>query len=128
MLGNLGDLPAGDRSRLNKWPGRVLAWLYPQAAGTPWSFRWSGQFIMTHDQLPHLHEPAPGLLVGLGDNGRGVTMGTMMGRILAARATGTPAEDLDVPVTAIPRVPFQGLPTRAYEALFRGLQLRVTFR
>ena len=70
----------------------------------------------------------PGLLVGLGYNGRGVTMGTVMGRILAARATGTPAADLDVPVTAIPSVPFQGLRTRAYEALFRGLQLRDTFR
>lgn len=128
LLGNLGDLPTRARSRLHRWPEQVLARLYPQAAGTPWSFRWSGQLIMTHDQLPHLHEPAPGLLVGLGYNGRGVTMGTVMGRILAARATGTPAADLELPVTAIPNVPFQGLRTRAYEALFRGLQLRDTFR
>jgi glycine/D-amino acid oxidase-like deaminating enzyme len=128
ILGNLGDLPTRAGSRLHRWPDRVLARLYPQAAGTPWSFRWSGQLVMTDDQLPHLHEPAPGLLVGLGYNGRGVTMGTVMGRILAERATGTSAADFDLPVTAIPRVPFQGLRTRAYEALFRGLQLRDSLR
>ena len=39
---------------------------------------------MTRDHLPHLHELAPGLLAGLGYNGRGVAMATVMGRLLVS--------------------------------------------
>ena len=51
-----------------------------------WRYRWSGQIALTDDHLPHLHEPAPGLLAGLGYNGRGVAMSLVMGRVLAERA------------------------------------------
>jgi hypothetical protein len=60
---------------------------------------------MTRDHLPHLHEVAPGLLTGLGYNGRGVAMATVMGRILANWARGAPAAELDFPVTSLAPIP-----------------------
>lgn len=58
--------------------------LWPELGGVTWTHGWNGQLAMTLDHYPHLHEPAPGLLIGLGYNGRGVAMGTM-GRQLARR-------------------------------------------
>jgi glycine/D-amino acid oxidase-like deaminating enzyme len=46
-----------------------------------------------------------GLLAGLGYNGRGVAMATVMGRILANWARGAPAADLDFPVTLLAPIP-----------------------
>ena len=57
------------------------------------------KFAITPDGLPHLHEPAKGVLAGLGYNGRGVAMATVMGRVLASRVLGTATEDLDIPTT-----------------------------
>ena len=71
---------------------------------------------MTPDHLPHLHEPAPGLLAGLGYNGRGVAMATVMGGLLARRALGTAAADLGFPVSPVQAVPlhaFSGVGVRA---------------
>lgn len=75
--------------------------LFPELAGIEWTHAWNGQVAVTWDHLPHVHEPAPGLSIGLGYNGRGVAMATAMGRMLARRiATGSP-ETLDLPVTGI---------------------------
>ena len=38
---------------------------------------------MTRDYLPHLHEPAPGLLIDIGCMGRGVGLQTSMGKAMA---------------------------------------------
>ncbi len=75
--------------------------IFPAAADLAFPYRWGGQVAMTADHLPHLHELAPGLLAGLGYNGRGVAMATMIGRMLAAWAGGTPVQALPYPVTAI---------------------------
>ena len=66
-----------------------------------WKYRWSGQIALTSDHLPHLHEPQPGLLAGLGYNGRGVAMSIVMGGILAERILGTAADALPIPTTAV---------------------------
>ncbi|HSE03125.1 MAG TPA: FAD-binding oxidoreductase [Methylomirabilota bacterium] len=75
--------------------------LFPAVGSTPWEHRWSGRVALTADHLPHLHEPRPGLLAALGYNGRGVAMATVMGRVLAARALGTPPGELAWPVSPI---------------------------
>jgi glycine/D-amino acid oxidase-like deaminating enzyme len=59
--------------------------LYPEVAALPIDYRWSGQVALTLDGLPRVHEPQPGLFIGLGYNGRGVAMGTLMGEWLAKR-------------------------------------------
>jgi len=62
---------------------------------------------LTDDRLPHFHEPEPGLIAGLGYNGRGVAMSQVMGIALAARASGVPADALPFPVTTIKPIPFR---------------------
>jgi glycine/D-amino acid oxidase-like deaminating enzyme len=51
--------------------------------------------------MPHLHALAPGLLAGLGYNGRGVAMATLMGKLLADWAGGADADALGFPVTPL---------------------------
>jgi len=55
-----------------------------------------------------VHEPAPGVIACLGYNGRGIAMATAMGGEIARRITGTPAADLDMPVSPIRPIPFHG--------------------
>ncbi|WP_407051485.1 NAD(P)/FAD-dependent oxidoreductase [Methyloraptor flagellatus] len=75
--------------------------LFPALENALWTHVWNGQTAITWDHLPHVHEPAPGLHIGLGYNGRGVAMATAMGRMLARRTAGGTAEELDLPVTKI---------------------------
>ena len=84
----------------------VTETLYPQLAGVRWRYRWGGHVAVTPDHYPHLHELAPGLLAGLGYNGRGVAMATAMGRELAGLANGTPHQELGFPVTPVRPLPF----------------------
>jgi len=66
----------------------AIAEIYPQAAGLKLDYAWGGMVAVTQDHLPHLHEPEPGLLAGLGYNGRGVALATLMGQMLAQRVLG----------------------------------------
>jgi glycine/D-amino acid oxidase-like deaminating enzyme len=77
---------------------------------------------MTRDHLPHLHEVAPGLLAGLGYNGRGVAMATLMGRILAQWALGTPATELAFPVTPIDPIPLHRFNQLGARLAIQGLR------
>jgi glycine/D-amino acid oxidase-like deaminating enzyme len=103
---------------------RAIRETYPELAGLPLEYRWGGFVAMTRDGLPHLHQPAPGLLAGLGYNGRGVAMATVMGRLLGRWALGEPAESLDFPVTPLRPIRFHSLSRLAARATIRYLQLR----
>jgi len=88
---------------------RVLAKLFPQAAGIPFEYRWCGRVAVTRDYLPHLHEPEPGLLIDIGCQGRGVGLQTAMGKALAAYTAGEGPDALPVPLTPIKGFPLYGL-------------------
>jgi glycine/D-amino acid oxidase-like deaminating enzyme len=75
--------------------------LFPGLGAPRWTHRWSGRVALTADHVPHLHEPRPGVLIGLGYNGRGVAMATVMGRLLAERALGASPDEIGWPVTPI---------------------------
>jgi sarcosine oxidase len=97
------------------WILRDAAKIFPTLKGVRWRHRWGGQVALTGDRVPHLHEPAPGLVAGLGYNGRGVAMSHVMGQVLARRALGVPAGDLPFPISPIPRYGF-----RLPQVLFAG--------
>jgi glycine/D-amino acid oxidase-like deaminating enzyme len=80
---------------------------FPILKGATWTHQWSGRIALTPDRVPHLHEPEPGLIAGLGYNGRGVAMSSVMGREMARRALGAAQEDLPMPTTRIARYPFR---------------------
>ncbi|WP_428032014.1 NAD(P)/FAD-dependent oxidoreductase [Ancylobacter sp.] len=101
--------------------------LFPVLKAVEWTHRWNGQVAVTRDHLPHLHEPEPGLLIGLGYNGRGVAMATAMGRMLARRASGGGQEVLDLPVTRIAPILGHALWPLAVKARLKWDRLRETF-
>ena len=80
----------GDRHRRALFDAleRAMHRTLPATAGLRVAYRWSGQVGLTLDGMPRVHEPEPGLFVGLGYNGRGIAMATRMGHWLAARAGG----------------------------------------
>jgi len=85
VFGGRGAVGDEEREGLFRALRAAMVRAYPEAAALPVEYRWSGQVALTLDGLPRLHEPAPGLFVGLGYNGRGVAMATLMGEWLAAR-------------------------------------------
>ena len=96
--------------------------LYPQLKNVPFEHYWSGRVAMTRDHLPHLHQLAPGLWAGLGFNGRGVGMATLVGRLLVELALSARPADMPLPVTAmrpIPGYPFTRVVTRALVSYYR---------
>ena len=61
--------------------------LFPQIAGTQWEYDWAGYVGITSHQRPMLLRLADNVYAGLGYNGRGVPMATMMGKQLALSVT-----------------------------------------
>lgn len=98
LFGSLGyseHCNRADKKRLHQGLEKV----FPQFCAADLQQYWGGRLAFTPEILPHLHEPAPGLLAGLGYNGRGVAMATVMGRILSERVKGKASEDLAIATT-----------------------------
>ncbi len=94
--------------------------LWPALSPVPWTHGWGGRLAMTADQYPHIHEPAPGVLICLGYNGRGVALATVLGAELAKRLLH-PGADMDMPVTTIKTIALHRLwPVAVRAAILRG--------
>lgn len=105
MGGGGAPSPVGLSKLYESLAGRVRQ-LLPQVADPKVEYRWGGRVALTGDHLPHLHELAPGLWAGLGYNGRGVAMATMMGRLIADRLSrGRPDTEW-----ALPALPMRPMP------------------
>ncbi len=92
--------------------------IYPQLKGVKWRWQWGGKIAVTEDRVPRFMEPEPGLLVGMGYNGRGVAMSHVMGKVLADRALGAPADSLPFPVSKPDPMAF-----RRIQALGKGIAI-----
>ena len=103
---------------------RYAVRLWPQLAGVRWTHGWSGQLAITTDHYPHIHEPAPGMTVCLGYNGRGVAMATAMGPQLARRVLGGTGTAIDMPVTSLRPIPLHGLWRSAVAARIAYAQIQ----
>lgn len=108
LFGGVGSVVGRDEAAFGALRKGVEA-LYPSLRGVRWQYRWGGRLAVTKDHLPHLHEPAPGLLAGLGYNGRGVALSTVMGRILAERVLGQSDADCPFPTSPIKAYPLRQL-------------------
>lgn len=98
-----GDEPGAPDMRRIK---QGITHVYPMLDGIDIDYIWGGRIAVTQDHLPHIHQPAPGLWTGLGCNGRGVAMSTVLGRLLAELVLGADTGSLALPVTAIKPYPF----------------------
>ncbi len=127
LMGGRGTMSDGSTRARQKALIRAAEALYPQLKGTDWPFAWGGHVAITQDHMPGMHRLSPRVLAGLGYNGRGVGMATLMGRILADWAQGRPEAELDFPVTEARPFPFhslRGLGTTAMVASY-GLLDRI---
>jgi len=109
VLGSRGTFAHTPQLRDVQYHYHAVHEIYPQLKQVPFEYHWGGLVAMTRDQLPHLHELAPGLLAGLGYSGRGVAMATVMGKLLARRALGAQVIELGFPVSPVLPVPFHAL-------------------
>jgi glycine/D-amino acid oxidase-like deaminating enzyme len=94
--------------------------LWPCLVDTEWTHAWGGRLAMTQDQYPHIHEPASGVLVCLGYNGRGVALSTALGAQLARRILA-PSSELDMPITNMQTIGLHSLwPIAVRAVIARG--------
>lgn len=98
LIGGRGPMREIDSARSVPHLTAYARTLWPALGAVRFTHAWGGRLAMTRDHYPHVHEPAPGVLICLGYNGRGVAMATAMGAELARRLT-RPGEPLDMPVT-----------------------------
>ncbi|KTS10493.1 FAD-dependent oxidoreductase [Methylobacterium radiotolerans] len=103
---------------------RIVAKLFPQLDGIAFDHRWCGRVAITRDYLPHLHEPAPGLLIDIGCQGRGVGLQSAMGRAMATYIATGDAGSLPLPLTPIEPLPLHGLNRLYVSAIIAWYRLR----
>ena len=87
----------------------VISLVFPQLKSARCEFHWSGRVALTRDHLPHLHQPAPGLTLFLGYNGRGVAMATALGTLVAKNLIAPAEHPLPLPITGIRPIPLHAL-------------------
>ena len=87
----------------------VIALLFPQLKGMRCEFHWTGRVALTRDHVPHVHQPAPGLTLFLGYNGRGVAMATTLGKLVAGNLVAPAQNPLPLPITGIRPIPLHSL-------------------
>jgi glycine/D-amino acid oxidase-like deaminating enzyme len=63
------------------------------------AYAWQGTVGVTRDFMPRLMDLGSGMYAALACNGRGVTMATAFGRVLAQFAVDGREADLPVPIT-----------------------------
>jgi glycine/D-amino acid oxidase-like deaminating enzyme len=117
LMGGRGKLKDSSDPNLYGYVKSALAELFPQLGAPDYAFFWSGKVALTADQIPHLHELAPGVHAGLGYNGRGVAMASVMGRLLALRVQGRGQQDIPFPISALRPIPFHGLRLPVLQAI-----------
>lgn len=123
LLGSAGSSEkciGKDRDRIHQ----AFKTVFPQFKPEDIEFYWGGRIAHTKDALPHLHEPAPGILAGLGYNGRGVAMSTVMGRILSERVLGKEQQDMAMPTTPYKSYAFHRFHAVGVSAVTKYFEMR----
>ncbi|MDK3018166.1 NAD(P)/FAD-dependent oxidoreductase [Pseudodonghicola flavimaris] len=123
IMGGRGAFSDGGTARQLAALRQVSEQMFPQLKGVSWDYAWGGFVAATADHYPHLHLLEDGLMAGLGYNGRGVAMGTAMGKVMADWVLGTPVSALDFPVTPVKPVPFHGFRKLGVTAAIGGYRL-----
>jgi glycine/D-amino acid oxidase-like deaminating enzyme len=85
--------------------GQRLKELYPWLPTPRVTESWSGWIALTVDQYPRIHQLAKGVWSGLGCNGRGLAMASILGRDLAHLARGGSERETRFPVTPLRQFP-----------------------
>jgi glycine/D-amino acid oxidase-like deaminating enzyme len=117
LLGGRGRMGEPDHPRDWQHLHTMMERMFPQLKGAPIEFRWGGRVALTRDHLPHVHEPAPGLLIDIGCMGRGVALQSALGRAFAAYIASGNADALPLPPSPVRPIPVHAL-NKLYLAAF----------
>ncbi|MBI3514003.1 MAG: FAD-binding oxidoreductase [Proteobacteria bacterium] len=90
-----GATPFADKA------SRRVRQLFPQLGDVVWDGHSTGWVGMTADQYPHVHLLAQGVIAAVGLNGRGIAIGTLLGREVAGRVLGRPEHEQILPLTPL---------------------------
>ncbi|MEP3441071.1 MAG: FAD-dependent oxidoreductase [Sulfitobacter sp.] len=93
----MGSFNAAQRVRDKA--ARNLAEAYPDLGVPEMTHVWSGYIGMNQDRFPGVHSLGENGWAWIGCNGRGVALGTALGRELARAATGTKPDELALPLS-----------------------------
>lgn len=93
----MGNFNVADRVRAKA--ARSLAEAFPDLGVPEMTHVWSGYIGMNWDRFPRVHRLGPDGWAWIGCNGRGVALGTALGRELARAAMGVDEAELALPVT-----------------------------
>ncbi|MEP2639855.1 FAD-binding oxidoreductase [Roseobacter sp.] len=87
------------QNRVRKKAARTLAEAFPALGVPQMTHVWSGYVGMNWDRFPRVHKIGPDGWAWVACNGRGVALGTSLGRELARAATGQPEAELALPIS-----------------------------
>ena len=114
VFGSVGALRGLGAPIHRDWSRRSLRRLFPDLAGIAFEHEWYGTIGMTDDNMPRLHRFAPRVIGASGYNGRGISPGTVMGKVLADHISGRLGEA----ALPLPLTPAQPVPLRAAKAIY----------
>ena len=101
----------------------ALHGFFPDTRSLPIDFRWAGRVAMTRDHLPHIHQPAPGVTMALGYNGRGVAMASALGGAIGAHLLDS-AQPLPLSLSTIRPMPVHDLHPLYASAMIAAYRVR----
>ncbi len=102
IFGSIGRLDAMAEGTHRAFAARSLHKLFPYIGDFRFEYWWDGRIGMTTNNLPVMHELAPGVVSVSGYNGRGIAPGTVFGRALARHVTG---DSSAIPLAQTPITP-----------------------
>lgn len=117
VFGSVGALRGTGTDIHRAWAKRALRKLFPQLPEIEFEAEWYGQIGMTDNALPRFHKFADRVLGFSGYNGRGISPGTVFGKVLAQHILGEmPEEELPLPLTVPAEPALRVLKETYYEA------------
>ncbi len=124
IIGTLGPLIGSvDKGVSRAWAKRQISKVFPGLGPVEFEDAWEGDVAMTPDHLPRIARLDQGVYSPICYNGRGITTGTIFGRAMADLLTGTPEDQLPLPVTGIEPLAMPGLRARLYGVAFTANQI-----
>ena len=117
VFGSVGALRGTGDAVHQAWAKRAMRKLFPQLGDIEFESGWYGKIGMTDNSLPKFHQLDEKVISFSGYNGRGISPGTVFGKVLAGHVTGEISLDsLPLPVTEPKAQPFLTVKELYYEA------------
>lgn len=117
LFGGRGSLTGNESPGVYSGLERKLVETFPALAGVAIDHRWSGKVAVTLDDFPHIGRLSPRVSYAMGYGGRGVALTNLLGKMLAALATGKTADVGPMSAGSFAPIPFHAFRIPAMKAV-----------